>query len=172
MGKVIKTERETEGKTGLPNSHSFPRIDTGWLMQETETITFLRPSGKGGHSLHFFFGPHASWLALTTCRCLAHSGGGCQWGRSSAVSEFAPVNVHTEPLEWLGYLTVTLSNGHIWFCAMLVTWEKHLFLGSFLNKCMCIQVDFVSVDGSWFVSSVCFKSQKEAVNDKHRRGRY
>ena len=28
MGKVIKTERETERKTGLPNSHSFPRIDT------------------------------------------------------------------------------------------------------------------------------------------------
>lgn len=29
MGKVIETERETEGKTRLPSSHSFPRIDTG-----------------------------------------------------------------------------------------------------------------------------------------------
>ena len=171
MGKVIETERD-RGKNQVAQ-FSLISKDWHWVTDAGDWNNHIFKTLWEGRTLPpLLLGSCASWLALIACVCLAHNGGGCQCGRSSSVSEFTLINVHAEPLEWLDCLTVTLSKGHIWFCVMLVTWEKHLFLGSFLNKCMCIQVDFVSIDGSQFVSSVYFKSQKEAVNVKHKKGRY
>ena len=119
--------------------------DAGEWKKHSLGMILKDPFGRGGNSLRCFFCPCAPWTvlsvpcsALITHRCSAQVERGCQWGRSSAMSECDLIDVHVETLELFYYLysIVTLSKGHIRFCVILVTWTNIYFYTDFsTNVC-------------------------------------
>lgn len=144
----IETERRRErpGHALLTHFHGLSLGD--WCRGVKEAFPgndFKRPLWEGGNSLCYFFCPCAPWTvlsvpcsALMTHRYSAQVERGCQWGRSSAMSECNLIDVQVETLELFSYLysIVTPSKGHIWFCVILVTWTNIYFYTDFsTNAC-------------------------------------